>query len=146
MLPVGTTTTGFGLLRANVEPYHKPKNISTIRMITVAVWTYSFFQSSLSFAFNALASICPMVLQWLCVLCFNSYRLEWEKLGRVKTTGRFLQQFTLKFSFCSELHGKNRDLLDSQTSRFLAASVCLLCLGVLPSSNSSLVLKHRFHI
>ena len=59
MLPVGTTTTGFGLLRAKVGPYHKPKNISMIRMMTVPVCTYSFFQSSLSFAFNALASVCP---------------------------------------------------------------------------------------
>ena len=146
MLPVGTTTTGFGLLRAKVEPYHKPKNISMIRMMTVAVCTYSFFQSSWSFAFNALASVCQIVLLWLCVLCFNTYRLEGKKLGRVKIIWRLLRQIALKFSFCLELHGKSRDLLDNQTSRFLAAFVCLLCLGVLPSSNSSLVLKLRFHI
>lgn len=40
-----------------------------------------------------------MVLLWLCVLCFNSYRLEWEKLGRVKIIGGSYSSLHLNFLF-----------------------------------------------
>lgn len=73
MLPEGTTTIGFGLFKVNVAPNHKPKNISTIKPMIVAVWMYSFFQSFLSFAVNELA---PIVLLWLRVLYFKTYRFE----------------------------------------------------------------------
>ena len=69
MLPEGTTTMGFGLFRARVEPYQKPKKMSMIRPMIVAVWTYSFFQSLLNVAFNAFASVCPVGVAVLYVFC-----------------------------------------------------------------------------
>ena len=81
MLPEGTTTMGFGLFRAIVKPYQKPRNMRTIRLRIVTIWMYSFFQSLLRVAVNAFASVCPVgCCCALRVLCFKSYRLEREKM------------------------------------------------------------------
>jgi hypothetical protein len=48
MLPVGTTTIGFGVFSARLSVYHEPKNTATmIVTMTVAVWMVSLFQAFL---------------------------------------------------------------------------------------------------
>ena len=80
MLPVGTTTTGFGLFSARVEPYQSPKNTRTIKPMMVTVWTYSFFQAFLSFSVMVCLLLGCGVLLCLRVMCFKTYRLEKEKV------------------------------------------------------------------
>jgi len=69
MLPEGTTTTGFWVFRASVEPNQKPKNMRMIKPMIVAVWMYSFFQSFLSAVVNGLPSCGWVVLLWLRGFC-----------------------------------------------------------------------------
>jgi len=47
MLPVGTTTIGFGVFSARLSVYHEPKNTATMIVTMTAVWMVSLFQAFL---------------------------------------------------------------------------------------------------